>query len=124
MPSKRTAPGYFAPGEKAYETFLRADGWKSEYRSVQKLLNHLARRIKSEGSRECYLSWVHWYCRKVGKGPDEVVDAELLRSGRACRTSWTTPENAFPLRCHIQGQLIRIMSIMFRTDSNFNMEIS
>jgi hypothetical protein len=40
MPSKRSAAG-FTNGEKAYEPFLKAKGWKSEYRSVQKLLNHL-----------------------------------------------------------------------------------
>lgn len=73
MPSKRSAAGYFTNGEKAYESFLRATGWKSEYRSVQKLLNHLARRIKSEGSRDSYLSWLYRFCKNVGKDPDEVV---------------------------------------------------
>jgi len=73
MPEKRSAYGYFTNGEKAYEPFLKATGWKSEYRSVQKLLNHLARRIKSEGSRESYLSWLYRFCRKVGKDPDEMI---------------------------------------------------
>jgi len=73
MPSKRSAAGYFTTGVKAYETFLKAEGWKSEYRSVQKLLNHLARRIKSEGSRDSYLSWLYRFCRSAGKSPDEVL---------------------------------------------------
>ena len=73
MPEKRSAYGYITNGEKAYEPFLKATGWKSEYRSVQKLLNHLARRIKSEGSRESYLSWLYRFCRKVGKDPDEMI---------------------------------------------------
>ena len=61
-----------------WETYLKATGWKSEYKSVQRLLNHLARRIRSEGSRECYLSWLYRYCRKVGKDPEEVVASEPL----------------------------------------------
>ncbi|MGA2200215.1 MAG: tyrosine-type recombinase/integrase [Nitrososphaerales archaeon] len=73
MPEKRSAYGYFTNGEKAYEPFLKATGWKSEYRSVQKLLNHLARRIKSEGSRESYLSWLYRFCRKVGKDPEQII---------------------------------------------------
>jgi integrase len=81
MPSKRSPAGFFTNGEKAFEPFLKATGWKSEYRSVQKLLNHLARRIKSEGSRECYLSWLYRFCKKVGKDPDEVVamDPQWIR---------------------------------------------
>jgi len=78
MPSKRSAAGFFTNGEKAYEPFLKATGWKSEYRSVQKLLNHLARRIKSEGSRECYLSWLYRFCRKVGKDPDQMIAMDPL----------------------------------------------
>lgn len=76
MPSKRSVAGYFTTGEKAYESFLKAVGWKSEYRSVQRLLNHLARRIKSEGSRDCYLSWLYRFCKKVGKNPEEVLAME------------------------------------------------
>lgn len=78
MPRKRAAYGSFTNGERMWETFLKATGWKSEYKSVQRLLNHLARRIKSEGSRECYLSWLYRYCRKVGKDPEEVVASEPL----------------------------------------------
>jgi len=88
MPSQRSGAGFFTNGEKAYEPFLKTVGWKSEYRSVQKLLNHLAHRIKSEGSRECYLSWLYRFCRKIEKNPDEVVAWSLPGSGRTCRTSW------------------------------------
>ena len=52
---------------------MKVVGWKSDYRSVQKLLNHLGRRTKSEGSKESYLSWLYRFCKKVGKNPDEVV---------------------------------------------------
>ncbi|MDG6980726.1 MAG: hypothetical protein JRN51_06375, partial [Nitrososphaerota archaeon] len=78
MPRKRAAYGSFTNGERMWETYLKVTGWKSEYKSVQRLLNHLARRIKSEGSRECYLSWLYRYCRKVGKDPEEVVASEPL----------------------------------------------
>jgi hypothetical protein len=40
MPSKPSIVGFFTNGEKAYEPFLKTLGWKSEYRSVQRLLNH------------------------------------------------------------------------------------
>src|ERR1700682_4458458 len=76
MPSKRSIAGFFASGEKAYEPFLKTTGWKSEYRSVQRVLNHLARRIRSEGSRDCYLSWLYRFCKKVGKSPDETIAME------------------------------------------------
>jgi len=78
VPSKRAANGSFTNGERIWETYMKATGWKSEYKSVQRLLNHLARRIRSEGSRECYLSWLYRYCRRVGRGPEEVVASEPL----------------------------------------------
>ena len=73
MPGKRSSVGYFEKGERAFETFLKVTGWKSEYRSVQKLLNHLTRRTKSEGTKESYLSWLFRFCMRVGKNPDEIV---------------------------------------------------
>jgi integrase len=76
VPLRRSQYGFFARSVKDYETFLKAEGWKSEYHTVQKLMNHLARRIKSEGSRECYLSWLYRFCRKVGRNPDELVEME------------------------------------------------
>ncbi|MDG6933384.1 MAG: hypothetical protein JRN68_01670 [Nitrososphaerota archaeon] len=69
MPRKRAAYGSFTNGERMCGIFLKVAGWKSEYKSVQRLMNHLARRIRSEGSRDCCLSWLYRYCRNVGKDP-------------------------------------------------------
>jgi integrase len=69
----RSVAGYFTKGTRQYEEYFKCDGWKSEYKSIQKILNHLARRIKSEGTRDCYLIWIWRYCKFVDKDPDEVM---------------------------------------------------
>jgi integrase len=48
-------------------------GWDSEYQSVQRLLDHLSRRTKSESSRIQYLNTVATLCRREGRTPDQVV---------------------------------------------------
>jgi hypothetical protein len=55
---------------------LRRRAGRASTAASRRLLNHLARRIKSEGSRECYLSWLYRFCRKIGKDPDEIVAME------------------------------------------------
>src|SRR5437870_8571481 len=101
MPSKRSATGYFTTGVKAYKTSLKADGWKSEYRSVQKLLNHLARRIKSEGSRHslCY----HKIWDSDAPFPAEELERTCYRAvGRRDLTSQqddTFPSGHIPIYC-------------------------
>jgi len=50
-----------------------SEGWKSSYNSVQKLLNHLARYTRSEGSREKYLDLLRRFCEWSGYNPEELV---------------------------------------------------
>ena len=63
-----------------WETDLRIDSWTSSYPSVQRLLAHLARRTKSEGSRVCYCYVLNRFrifvSMKKDKGfinPDEII---------------------------------------------------
>ncbi len=41
-----------------FEGYLKVDGWSSGCRSVQRLLDHLARKTKSESSRRHHLEIV------------------------------------------------------------------
>ena len=50
-----------------------AEGWKSRYESVQRLLNHLARYTRSEGSKEKYLNILRRFCEWSGYHPEELV---------------------------------------------------
>ena len=54
-------------------TFLRVDGWKSEYNSVDLMLRHLSRKCKSEASRKAYLNRLHSFCIYAKANPDELV---------------------------------------------------
>ncbi|MDG6900958.1 MAG: hypothetical protein JRM80_03255 [Nitrososphaerota archaeon] len=58
---------------RAFEAFLKVEGWASGYRSVQRLLDHLARQTKSESSRRHYLETLCFLCRRVGKDPDQLA---------------------------------------------------
>jgi len=52
---------------------IGADGWSSEYASVDKLLRHLARKTRSTSSRFDYCRTLYMLCRFTGKSPDELV---------------------------------------------------
>lgn len=53
--------------------FLRVNGWKSEYISVDSLLRHLSRKCKSEASRRAYLSRLYSFCLYSEMDPDRLV---------------------------------------------------
>ncbi len=60
----------------AYLEFLKVDGWHSEYRSVENMLAHLARKTRSEPSRVVFLHNLHRLCLFAKKTPDELVEME------------------------------------------------
>jgi integrase len=60
-------------GKRSFETYLKVSDWKSEYISIQRLLNYLARKTKSEGTKTRYLEWLHKFCLSLNKNPDEIV---------------------------------------------------
>jgi site-specific recombinase XerD len=53
--------------------FLRVNGWKSDYPSVNLLLLHLSRKCKSEASRRGYLNQLHRFCKYGKTKPDKLA---------------------------------------------------
>jgi len=53
--------------------FLKVNGWKSGYTSVDLLLRHLSRKCKSEASRKAYLNRLHSFCIYAKANPEELV---------------------------------------------------
>jgi len=61
-------------GLAGWTVFLKVDGWKSGFRSVQKLLDFLQyRKSASEQSKAAFCFALCALCRFVGKSPDELV---------------------------------------------------
>jgi len=59
---------------KDFEAALKVHGWKSKYSSVQRLLDHLKRKTRSETSRVKYLQELHRFLRFIGvDNPDVLV---------------------------------------------------
>jgi len=56
-----------------FEDALKVRGWQSEDKSVQRLLDHLARKTGSESSRRNYLETLARLCKKEGKAPRELA---------------------------------------------------
>ncbi|MDG6926683.1 MAG: hypothetical protein JRN09_09035 [Nitrososphaerota archaeon] len=56
-----------------FDGYLRVEGWDSGYVSVQRLLDHLSRRTKSESSRIQYLQTLATLCRREDRTPDQLV---------------------------------------------------
>jgi integrase len=50
------------------------EAWKSKYKSVQNLLDHLSRFGRSESSKEVYLNQLRRLCEWLKLDPDELVD--------------------------------------------------
>lgn len=48
--------------------------WRSNYCSVQNLLDHLARFSKSESSRRKYLNLLKNFCKRSSYSPDDLID--------------------------------------------------
>jgi len=51
-----------------------SEAWKSKYKSVQNLLDHLSRFGKSESSKEVYLNQLRRLCEWLKLDPDQLVD--------------------------------------------------
>jgi len=58
---------------KDCEVALRVRGWNSEFPSVQRLLDHLKRKARSEASRIKYLEEIHRFIRYVGVNDPDVL---------------------------------------------------
>lgn len=58
---------------KSWETFLKITGWKSQYTSVDKLLKHYTRKVKSQKTKENVCLALKGLSEYVGNTPDELV---------------------------------------------------
>lgn len=56
-----------------YLTFLKITDWKSELEPIQKILAHLARKTRSEGSKRNYCWHIYNLCRTSRKSPEALV---------------------------------------------------
>jgi len=56
-----------------YETDFLVVGWESKIQPIQRLLNHLARKTKSDSSRRGYLGVVHRFAKFANFTPQELV---------------------------------------------------
>ncbi|MEM2897266.1 MAG: site-specific integrase [Candidatus Bathyarchaeia archaeon] len=54
-------------------SFLKVSGWNSEYRSVDRVLRHYERRVKSEHTKTNLCQCLMAFCNFAGKDPDEVL---------------------------------------------------
>ena len=64
----------------AHFQFLKVDGWKSEYGSVDNLLRYLARKSRSESSKKIYCWQLYQFCLFTKMGPEDLA---RLRRDRA-----------------------------------------
>jgi site-specific recombinase XerD len=53
--------------------YLKVDGWKSSYESIDLLLRHLSRKCGSEASRRGYLRCVYSFCSYVKLNPNTLL---------------------------------------------------
>jgi integrase len=59
--------------------FLKVNGWKSEYVSVDLLLKRLSRKCKSEASRKAYLNRLYLFCYHTKMAPDALISLPKKR---------------------------------------------
>ena len=100
-----------------------AEGWRSSYDSVQKLLNHLARYTKSEGSKEKYLNILRRFCEWSGYNPDELVrlskeDVESLIQSFADELASMNRSKAYV------NSVIKKLKTFFRSNGYKDLEVA
>lgn len=71
-PLRKSSPDRGMKG-RWFDGYLKTKGWESEYRSVQRLLDHLARRTQSESSRISYLQSLGTLSRREDRNPDQLA---------------------------------------------------
>ncbi|MEM2936869.1 MAG: tyrosine-type recombinase/integrase, partial [Candidatus Bathyarchaeia archaeon] len=56
-----------------WEDFLKVNGWRSSYGSVDRFLSHYKRKVRSEKTRENACLTLKGLCEFAGMGPEELV---------------------------------------------------
>ncbi len=101
---------------KAYEALLKVNGWTSEYKSVQNLLNHLARKTSSEKSKSNYLQAVYYLCLFTHHDdPDKLTPKPTTRN----KTEIEESVQAFIDDMKRQDRSIRYINVMLEQLKTF-----
>jgi integrase len=70
---------------KVWEEFLKVDGWKSGYSSVDRVLRHYARKVRSEKTRENFCVTLMLFCKYCGLDPESLVALSPEEASRLCQ---------------------------------------
>ena len=70
---------------KVWEEFLKVDGWKSDYNSVDRVLRHYARKVRSEKTRENFCSALMLFSKYCGLDPEALVALGREEASRLCQ---------------------------------------
>ena len=70
---------------KIWEDFLRVRGWRSDYQSVDRVLRHYSRKVRSEKTRENFCLTLMQFCRFCGLDPDELLALSPEDASRICQ---------------------------------------
>jgi integrase len=70
---------------RVWEEFLKLNGWRSHFVSVDKVLRHYARRVKSERTRENFCSTLMLFCKHCKMDPDTLVSLPSEEVSKLCQ---------------------------------------
>jgi integrase len=70
---------------RIWEEFLRLDGWKSQFASVDRVLRHYARRVRSERTRENFCSTLMLFCKHCKMDPDTLASLSSHEVSKLCQ---------------------------------------
>jgi integrase len=68
-----------------WEDFLKIEGWNSSYDSVNKVLRHYSRKVRSEKTRENFGITLMLFCKHSGLDPDALVASGPAEASKICQ---------------------------------------
>jgi integrase len=68
-----------------WEDFLKIEGWKSSYDSVNKALRHYSRKVRSEKTRENFGITLMLFCKHSSLDPDAIVASGPAEVSKICQ---------------------------------------
>jgi len=68
-----------------WERFLKVEGWKSGYGSVDNALRHYGRRVRSEKTRSNFCGTLMRFCQYANIEPDSLVKMSVEKASRLCQ---------------------------------------
>jgi integrase len=70
---------------RVWEEFLKVDGWRSGYSSVDRVLRHYARKVRSEKTKENFCLTLMHFCKFCGLDPESLVALPPEEASRFCQ---------------------------------------